>query len=77
MISPLTLRAAPGSTRGGRQRRERSSRSILERRSSPLLARAVSFRRQGGGDASIAAPKEVFLNDAEFLLNAHEKVTET
>ena len=48
--------------------------SSKTRSSSPLLARAG--RRQGSSDTSIADPKEVLLNDAEFLLNAHEKVKE-
>ena len=72
MASPLTLRAAPACARGGGQRRvRRSSKSILE--TSSLLPRAVSSRLQGSG-SSVADPKEVLLNDAEFLLDAHEKV---
>ena len=45
--------------------------------SSLLLPRAVSSsnrQRQGSSGSSIADPKEVLLNDAEFLLDAHEKV---
>lgn len=76
MASPLTLRAAPACARGGRQRRARgSSKSTLETTTSSssllVVPRAVSNR---SGSNSIADPKEVLLNDAEFLLDAHEKV---
>lgn len=70
MVSWMALRAAPPSARGGRWQ-SRSKRSNQDRSSWLLVLPRARAPRSA---AEVADPKDVLLNDAEFLVNAHEKV---
>lgn len=81
MSPSLSLRAAPSSARGARQRRMRSRGSSSSKSSSssqallpPVGATSGQRSSQAAPVAVVADPKATLLNDAEFILNAHEKV---